>query len=288
MLSIPTLILKRPDWDKFPGSDFTIAFDIIMPDKKTLQIGTIHHLSNNFSKTYDIRYEDINGEHKLINQSCYGISERCIASIIALHGDDYGLILPPDIAPIQIVIIPILFNEGNSKILNQCYEIEKELQKNNFRTIIDDSNQRPGVKYYKWELKGVCLRLEIGPREVINKTVIIVDRIERNKESINIEQISELIKLKLNKFNEKMYLKAKNFMKQHIFFYKTINEIKNKHEINVLKVPLCYSLKCGLELGNKLELSILGTDIIKKNDSNYECIICKTKTKNIVYLSKKY
>ncbi|MDD2777540.1 MAG: proline--tRNA ligase, partial [Methanocellales archaeon] len=98
-LAVPHVITKRPDWDKFPGSDYSMAVDTLMPDGKALQIGTVHHLGTNFAKTFDVRYEDPVGEQRYVNQTCYGISERCVAAMIAVHGDDKGLVLPPEIAP---------------------------------------------------------------------------------------------------------------------------------------------------------------------------------------------
>jgi len=102
--------------DKFPGADYTMAVDTLMPDNKTLQIGTAHHLGSNFAKTFDIKYEDINGEQVLAHQTCYGISERSIAALISIHGDDKGLVFPPEVAPTQVVVIPIIFGKSDDVI----------------------------------------------------------------------------------------------------------------------------------------------------------------------------
>lgn len=212
-LCIPTLILKRPEWDKFPGGDFTVAFDIIMPDGKTLQIGTVHHLGENFSKTYDIMYESYDAEQKYINQTCYGISERCIASIIAIHGDNNGLILPSEIAPVQIVIIPILFNDKKEEIMTKCNSLYSLLIKHKLRVKIDDSNQRPGAKYYKWELTGTCIRIEIGPKDIKNEAVTIIDRVTNKKEEIKIKNLDEIVPIINLRFKEDkhiLYYKAKD------------------------------------------------------------------------------
>ena len=110
-LAIPTIVSKRPEWDKFPGADYTMAVDTLMPDNKTLQIGTAHHLGSNFAKTFDIKYEDINGEQVLAHQTCYGISERSIAALISIHGDDKGLVFPPEVAPDAGRSYPYYFRE---------------------------------------------------------------------------------------------------------------------------------------------------------------------------------
>ncbi|MBE0522517.1 MAG: proline--tRNA ligase, partial [Candidatus Methanoperedenaceae archaeon] len=156
-LAIPTIASKRPDWDKFPGADYTTAVDVLMPDGKTLQSGTAHHLADNFAKTFDIKYEDINGEQQYAHQTCYGVSERSIAALISVHGDDKGLVLPPEVAPTQVVIIPILFGKSD-EISKACSDVVDTLRENGIRLVLDDGDERPGAKYYKWEMKGVPLR----------------------------------------------------------------------------------------------------------------------------------
>jgi len=121
-LSVPFIINKRPDWDKFPGADYTMAFDTLMPNGRSLQIGTVHHLGTKFAKTFDITYEDDKGERQYVNQTCYGISERCIAAVIGIHGDNKGLVLPPNASPTQVVIIPIVFKSGGEEVLERMQE----------------------------------------------------------------------------------------------------------------------------------------------------------------------
>ncbi|MGZ4929905.1 MAG: proline--tRNA ligase, partial [Halobacteriota archaeon] len=153
-LGVPYVVSRRPEWDKFPGADYTMAFDTLMPDGKSLQIGTIHHLGTNFAKTFNITYEDRDGGQQYVNQTCYGISERCIAALISVHGDDKGLILPPEVAPTQIVIIPIFKKAADDEaLIEACEEVERELSE--YRVVIDLADERPGAKYYKWERQGV-------------------------------------------------------------------------------------------------------------------------------------
>ena len=286
LLCIPTLITKRPSWDKFPGSDFTIAFDTIMPDGKSLQVGTIHNLGTNFSKTYDITYESENGEQKYVFQTCYGISERCIASLISIHGDNEGLILPPKVSPIQVIIIPVIFKQEKQKILNACYEIYYLLKRNNIRVFIDDSEQRPGYKYYKWEIKGSCLRLEIGSNEIKENTIILVNRSTKKKEKIKKENLLNYIDIKLKQEEKILYSKSIKFMDQNIVSYKNIKDIINNEIKGIIKIPLCNSEKCGIEIEKLSKLTLLGNDL--ENNNIDQCIICKKNTNHIFYLSKKY
>ena len=175
-LAIPFLVSRRPSWDKFPGADYTTAIDVIMPDGKTLQVGTAHHLGSTFAKTYEITYEAEDGEQKLVYQTCYGISERCIAALISVHGDDKGLVLPWCVAPTQVVIVPILLGD-KEKVLEVCQEsAEPALAAAGVRVQLDTSDERPGAKFYKWEMKGVPIRLEVGPRDIEKGVVTLVRR----------------------------------------------------------------------------------------------------------------
>jgi prolyl-tRNA synthetase len=175
-LGIPYVVTRRPDWDKFPGADYTMAFDTLMPDGKTLQIGTVHNLGQTFAHTFDITYETAEGEHEHVYQTCYGLSDRVIASIIGIHGDSSGLILPPSVAPYQVVIVPVLFKKGAQEVLDFCNQLKNMLKNNGVRVHFDDRDIRAGKKYYEWEMRGVPLRLEIGPRDIENKKIIALRR----------------------------------------------------------------------------------------------------------------
>ena len=184
-LCIPIIISKRPDWDKFPGADYTIAVDTIMPNGKTLQIGTVHHLGDHFSRTFAILYEDKNGEQKVAYQTCYGISERCIAALISVHGDDKGLILPPAVATFQAVIVPITIGKRRDDVLAAAEKLKTDLEAAGFRVMMDSRDMRPGAKYYWWELRGVPLRLELGPRDLDAGKAMAVKR-TREKTAISL------------------------------------------------------------------------------------------------------
>ena len=190
-LALPFLVSRRPSWDKFPGADYTTAIDVIMPDGKTLQVGTAHHLGSTFAKTYEITYEAENGEQKLVSQTCYGISERCIAALISVHGDEKGLVLPWGVAPTQVVIVPILLGD-KEKVLAVCRELQSKLSAAHVRVQLDTSDERPGAKFYKWEMKGVPIRLEVGPRD-IEKGVVTLARRDGAKKAVPMEGLVDAI-----------------------------------------------------------------------------------------------
>ncbi len=208
-LGIPTIVSKRPEWDKFPGAEYTMAFDTIFPDGKTMQIGTVHNLGQNFAKTFELEFETADGGKDYAYQTCYGISDRVIASIIALHGDEKGLILPPNVAPIQIVIVPLLFKGKEEIAMNKAKEVYKLLKEKGYRVKLDDRDIRPGRKFNDWELRGVPLRIELGPRDIENKKITIYRRDTGEKFQIDeddllneinniIDSISKTIKEKAN------------------------------------------------------------------------------------------
>lgn len=286
-LAVPTLVSKRPDWDKFPGGDYTIALDVIMPDGKTLQVGTCHHLGTNFAKTYDIKYEDPEGNQKYANQTCYGISERCIAALIAVHGDDKGLVLPPTLAPVQVVIIPVLFKKDSEKVMKECQKIADHLRREGIRVETDASDLRPGAKYYKWEMKGVALRIEIGPRDLENESVVLVRRDTGEKSSVPIRDAVSVVSETLSRMHEELYEKAQKEMNGHVFFCRNLEEVREKIGKGVATVHWCGSEDCGQKMEEIIDAGILG---IPKSDEKKQghCPICGLSTDRIVYIAKKY
>ncbi len=315
-LAIPHVITKRPQWDKFPGADYTMAVDTLMPDGKTLQIGTIHHLGTNFAKTFDIQYEDINGEQQYVHQTCYGISERCIAAVIAVHGDDRGLVLPPEVAPTQVVIIPILFGSApdrrsggvvvkntsakcflekavfdrlrpkglqhGKEILHACKHVHDMLVDAGFRVVLDDSDERPGAKYYKWEMKGVPLRIEIGPRDLKENMVTLVRRDTSEKESISQSELVEAIGQKLEEIHANLYERARKSFDARIVDCKTLDEVKIAIRKGIAKISWCGGEECGMKME---DADMLG-ELAKTKRG--KCPVCNKETDKVVLMARAY
>ncbi|HHH79306.1 MAG TPA: proline--tRNA ligase, partial [Thermoplasmatales archaeon] len=175
-LCLPFIFNKRPEWDKFAGAFYTISMDVLMPSGRTLQLGSIHQYRDNFAKPYDIKYEDENGEHKYCHQTTYGMSERVIGAIVGVHGDNKGIVLPPVIAPVQVVIVPIIFKGKEKMVLDACKQVHSALESASVSSYLDEREDTPGRKYYEWELKGVPVRVEVGPRDVEKGTVVLARR----------------------------------------------------------------------------------------------------------------
>jgi prolyl-tRNA synthetase len=274
-LSIPVLISRRPDWDKFPGADYTVAIDTTMPDGRTLQIGTVHHLGDNFSRTFGIKYEDEKGEQQFAHQTCYGISERSIAAVLSVHGDDRGLVLPPAVAPVQAVIIPIIVGKRKEVVLAAARELQRELASAGIRSEVDEREIRPGAKYYHWEMRGVPLRIEIGPRDLDRGVVTLVTRMGKKAEGSR-ESVTRIVREVLSGLSEILLEKASSEMWSRITTPRTMEEAKASVERGVAVVSWCRQRKCANLLEEKTGGSILGTDVggnrlpeISKN-----CIVC--------------
>ena len=274
-LRVPVIVSRRPDWDKFPGADYTIAVDTIMPDGKTLQIGTVHMLGDHFSRTYEITYEGADGEQQYAYQTCYGISERSIAAIISVHGDDKGLVLPPEVAPIQVVIVPIIVGKRRDEVLSAAAALEEELKEAGFVVRLDDRDMRPGAKYYHWEMRGVPLRIEIGPRDIDANTVVAVTR-DGQKTKLDRRGAVEGVFSVLAGFREGIWETARQAMADRITVAATLEETAEAVKNGVAVVHWCGSQECAEKIETAVDASILGSDI--RSDqitvSDGPCVAC--------------
>jgi len=275
MLCIPVIVSKRPDWDKFPGADHTIAVDAIMPDGKTLQSGTVHHLGDHFSRTFSIQYEDIQGEQQYAFQTCYGISERCIAALISVHGDDRGLVLPPRVAPTQVVLVPITIGKRKDEVANAVKEIEERLLAAGFRVKRDDRDLRPGAKYYYWEMRGVPLRLEVGPRDIDAGQVMSVTRLG-HKSAIPMEGLIEGVTERLATFTAELEERALEQFRSKITIANGIREMVKALESGVAVVPWCGDRGCADAIEEQTGASVLGTEVRSEAIPPISgiCVIC--------------
>jgi prolyl-tRNA synthetase len=198
-LQLPYYIVKTPPWDTFAGAEYNYDFITVMPDGKGLELGSVINLGQRFAKAFDIKYMDTDGQFKYIYQTCYGVSERVLGAVIGIHGDEKGLFFPPEIAPIQVVIVPIAKPE-DVQVLEYARRVREILEKTGIRVFIDDDLEKsPGWKYYYWEMKGVPVRIEVGPREVGEKTVTIA---RRDGEPRIVVKLDELIPVVNEVFRE--------------------------------------------------------------------------------------
>ena len=293
-LGLTVLKTRRPVWDTFPGAWYTIAIDVIMPDGRTLQIASCHHYRDQWAQAFDVKYEDKNGKQRYVHQTTYGMSERLMGAVIGIHGDGKGVVFPPRVAPIQVVIVPILSKDRKNEIMEMAMKTKERLLKAGLRIKIDTRDLRPGQKYYDWEIKGVPLRVEIGPRDLDNESALLVSR-DGIKKLTEIKDLERGVKSALNEFASRICKKARE---EH---GKTIKELPKlvksggeKWEISgkiesgyVYEMPFDGSdAQAGL-IEDITGLSFLG-EAMQSYSKDMTCAITGNKTKKRVYLSRAY
>ncbi len=284
-MCLPHMLLKRPEWDKFPGAFYSLAADSLMPSGKTLQIGTIHQYMENFSKPYDIKYEDESGEHQYVHQTTYGMSERLIGAMVGAHGDDTGLIIPPAVAPYQIVIVPILAKGAQERVTEESRLLAAELKKAGFRVHLDEREVRPGSKYFDWEIRGVPLRLELGQRDLDKGVVTFARRDTAEKSEVKREDLIEQVKTTLDDIAANLESKAREILEANTSTAITLDDVRDA--IGVVKGGWCGEERCGLEIEEATEMKVLGTPY-RKEDFSGECLVCGRPTDIVAYLAKTY
>ncbi|MEZ0180248.1 proline--tRNA ligase ['Camptotheca acuminata' phytoplasma] len=225
LLAVPFVSGKKTELEKFKGAEITYSIEALMYDKQSLQAGTSHYLGSKFSKSFGITFQDSDLKTKFVEQTSWGISTRLIGSLIMIHGDDEGLVMPPYIAPIQIVIVPISSN--NSEILETAKQFYKQLSKK-YKVILDQENKSVGQKFSFYELKGVPLRIEIGLRELKEDNVTVFIRHNFQRQLIKKDELVKKIPFLLKNIHEEMFRKASEHLNKNIIEVKTYQEFKDK------------------------------------------------------------
>lgn len=290
-LGVAYVISRRPDWDKFAGAEYSIAFDMICPDGRALQIGTVHNLGQHFSKAFDITYETEDGKREPVWQTCAGISGRGIASVLIMHGDDHGVVLPPKIAPVQIVIIPIPYRGKAEQVNSTCLKVANKLRKNSFRVEVDlREDVTPGSKYYDWELRGVPIRIEIGPRDIERNEATIVRRDTFERYTCKAENMKEVLVSFMQKISEDLCKRAWQWTNQYIHRVEKWEDAKKllEKKAGIVEVPWCSKTECGHKLEELLNARVLGTPEDSKEKVKGKCVICGEKARTIVRTAMAY
>ncbi len=295
-LKIPLLFLKRPQWDKFKGADNTYCADTVHPDGRKNQMSSTHDLGQNFSKAFNIKIKDKDGKEKYVWQTCFGPGIwRIMAAVISIHGDDNGLILPVTLAPIKVVVIPVIFSskpKETEDVMEYCLEVTNKLNDSGWRAHLDDSNNSPGYKFNEWEMLGVPLRIEIGPNEVKEGKATIVRRTDRKKSTVDLKNLLSEIHKQAALVDEQIDEKAKKYFDSKVKYAKTYSKMKELIEEKCyVKVPFCSIDKDGEACGNKLKEE-LGIDVggvllnSKRKPKGEKCIVCGRPANVYAYVGK--
>ena len=290
---IPIIFFQRPEWDKFPGAVHTYAADALMGSGKVLQLPSTHLLGQNFSKPFNVKFVDTDGEEKYGYQTCYGPAQsRNYGAMIAYLGDDKGLILPFDFAPVQIIIIPIIYKNKEEIVLKKAREVENQL-KDKYIVKLDDSDESAGNKFYFWELKGVPIRIEIGPKDIEKKQVVIVKRHDGQKFFVKENELKEFIDNLADNYTKEIKEKSMvDFESQIEVAYEKDAAIE---AINNGKIVCCGF--CSIDFAGEHCAEIVEKDIggfvrgKRVDEEKHEfatCLICNEPATCTVYIAKSY
>lgn len=291
LLAIPVIIGKKTEREKFAGAIRTYTIESLMPDGKALQMGTSHDLSKGFGKAFNISFQGRDGNHNVPWQNSWGISTRMIGAIILTHGDDKGIILPPHIAPNKVAIVPIIFEKEKENILTETEKIGKLLSQ--FNPIVDTRDEyTSGWKFSEYELKGVPLRIEIGPRDIKKNEAVVVRRDTGEKESVPLTKLVKRVEELLEMVQENLYSRAKERIEANTITVKTFSEFERAiKEKKMVLAPHCGSKDCEFVIKEKTAAS---TRCIPLKEEDYKpkkgsvCIHCKKKAEYNVYFARSY
>jgi len=285
-MAIPVIMGKKSKSETFAGADYTIALEAFMPDGRGLQMATSHKLGQHFAKVFDIKFTDKEGKEKLVWQTSWGLSTRTIGAVVMVHGDDKGLVLPPNIAPIQAVIIPIYDNDTKKKVLEESAKLRKKLEAK-FSVYLDDRDSySPGWKFNEWEMQGVPIRIEIGPKDIKNRQVVLVRRDIGEKKPVKESEVEHALAKALDLMQENLYRKAKEFLSANIKDARTFEELEKLiHNKKMVRAHWCGYSECEEKTKEKTTATIR---CIEGETKEGKCVVCGKPAKTMVYFAKAY
>ncbi len=289
LLAIPTIKGKKSENEKFAGADYTTSIETMAPSGKAVQAATSHHLGQRFAKSFDISFLDETGKKATPYQNSWGFSTRSIGAMILFHGDDKGLIIPPKVAPTHVVIVPILFDDTKEKVLKEARKI-KDLLKDFFVNLDDRTSYTPGWKFNEWELKGVPLRIEIGPKDLVSEQCVIVRRDTREKIVVKNKEVSSKVKELLDAIQKNLFDKAKKFLNDNTINAKSWADFKTAIEQKKLvKAEWCESAQCAEAIKEETEgAKVLNIPFDQPKKFEGKCAHCNKPAKVMALFAKSY
>lgn len=288
VLAVPVIMGKKTESEKFAGALYTLSIEAIMPDGRTLQCGTTHNLGQGFAKSFGISYLGKDGKNYLPWQNSWGFSTRLIGACVMIHSDNKGLVLPPEICDNKLVIVPVIFEKQKKQILDACNKLLKELKIHN--PILDQrEGYTSGYKFNDWELKGIPIRIELGPKDLEKKQVVLVRRDTNKKEEVKLKDIKNKISDILKQMQRDMYVKANQEMQKRIVEVKDVEtfrlEIENKKAV---MASFCESSKCEEDVKVKYSgVKAIFSPFDYKKVSG-KCIFCGNSAHNKVLFAKTF
>jgi len=244
-MAMPVLAGLKSDSEKFAGAVRTYSIEAMMQDKKALQAGTSHNLGQNFARAFGTQFQGRDGQQHFVWQTSWGASTRLVGGLVMTHSDDAGLVLPPKLAPTHVVIVVIGKGEERGPVTAKAQAVAEDLRKAGLSVIVDDDESKgPGFKYFEYELAGVCLRIELGPKDLAKGACVLVRRDDRSKESIPLDQAVAVARTKLDAMQKALLEKARAFRDANTFAVESMEEMKKRADDGFLVAQWCLSPQC--------------------------------------------
>lgn len=284
VLALPVLAGRKTEKEKFAGAVATYGIEAMMKDGKSLQSGTSHYLGQNFAKAFDVKFLDSDGEQKFAYTTSFGVSTRLIGAVIMAHGDNRGLVIPPKVAPIQVVIVPIAAKKEG--VMEKCEEVRARLVARGIRVKLDDTDNSPGWKFNEWEMKGVPVRIELGPRDIEAGNALVFRRDTLDKFMCELEKIEEAIIAALDTVQKDMLVAARARRDSRIVTEETLDDLlKGVENGNFVKSGWCGDRACEDKIKEKTAAT---ARVFAEGCACKKCVVCGKKSQHDVYFARAY
>ena len=287
VLALPVIRGQKTDKEKFAGAEATYTIEALMHDGKALQSGTSHNFGDGFAKAFEIQFSDKDNTLKYVHQTSWGLSTRIIGALIMVHGDDNGLVLPPRISPTQVIIIPI--QQQKEGVLDKAYELKERLTKAGFAVKVDDTDKSPGWKFADCEMRGVPLRVEIGPKDIEKNQAVLVRRDNHEKSFVSLDELESRAGEMLDTIHDAMLEKARKHRDAHTYtaagWDEFVDTVNNKP--GFVKAMWCGCLECEEKIKEVAGATSRCIPFEQENLSD-KCVCCGKPAKKMVYWGKAY
>jgi prolyl-tRNA synthetase len=289
VLAVPVIKGRKSESEKFAGALRTYSIEALMGDGRALQAGTSHNLGQNFAKAFEITFQGRDKSVQHVWGTSWGVTTRLIGALIMTHGDDSGLIVPPRVAPHQAVIVPIGRDDWRSTVLPKAKEIQQQLAAAGVRVTIDERDERPGWKFSEWELRGVPLRIEIGPKDIVKSAVMVARRDTREKQSLPMEGLPDRIKGLLDAIQSNLFERARQFRDEHTQRVDTYDAFKAAMEgrPGFLIAPWCGAAECEAQIKTETQATIRNMPLDSAKPSG-TCVRCDRPAQAEAWFAKAY
>jgi prolyl-tRNA synthetase len=289
VLAMPVKKGRKSDSEKFAGALRTYSIEALMGDGRALQAGTSHNLGQNFAKAFDITFQARDKSVQHVWGTSWGVTTRLVGGVIMCHGDDSGLVLPPAIAPYQVVIVPIGRENWRETVLPRAKEIQAELQAAGIRVTLDERDERPGWKFAEWELRGVPLRVEIGPKDIEKSAVLVARRDTRQKESLPMDGLADRLRTLLGEIQQNLLTRATQFREEHTQRVSTYDEFKQVMDgrPGFVIAPWCGAADCEAQIKTDTQATIRNMPLGSPTPTG-KCIRCDATATAEAWFAKAY